>query len=112
MQTGTRCHPALRYVKRVAEELIGQRAEIYHTDHDGKPAFLIIPRKYDDAAHSKSKVSKPSLETDTEARLSRLESEIQALKKLILNNGGEAATNIKKTSARVGIWTRVGASTA
>jgi len=49
---------------------IGQRAEIYETEHKGHPAFLVIPCEGGDHGHIEATVSKPSLETFVKARLS------------------------------------------
>jgi hypothetical protein len=66
-------------------EIIGQRAHVYKTNHDGQPAFLVVPHIQESEhlmAESKSKVSKLSLETDTDSRLSAIESQILALNHL------------------------------
>jgi len=75
-------------------QIIGQRAHIYKTDHDGQPAFLVVPYTQESAqpmAESKSKVSKPSLETEAESRLSAIESQIAELKSLLLTNKNQKA---------------------
>jgi hypothetical protein len=79
-------YPIIRLPQEYVE-IIGQRAHIYKTDHDGRPAFLVVPYTPDSGqltAESKSRVSKLSLETDTEARLSALELQIAELKSLLL----------------------------
>jgi hypothetical protein len=69
-------------------DLIGQQAYIYKTDYEGEPAFLIVPQVEEDRnPESKSRVSKPSLETTQENRLVALESQISKLESLILQNG-------------------------
>jgi hypothetical protein len=76
-------------------EIIGQRAHVYKTDHDGQPAFLVVPYTQESArsAQSKSKVSKLSLETEAESRLSAIESQIAELKSLIFQGGSETDAN-------------------
>jgi hypothetical protein len=63
---------------------------VYKTDHDGQPAFLVVPYTQESAAQltaeSKLRVSKLSLETDTKSHLSALESQIAELKSLILKS--------------------------
>jgi hypothetical protein len=58
-------YPMIR-LPQECEEIIGQRAHVFKTDHDGQPAFLVVPYTQESAqstVETKSKVSKPSLET-------------------------------------------------
>jgi hypothetical protein len=82
--------PAVKYpMIRLPQQYIqikGQRAHIYKTDQDGQPAFLVVPYTQEGAqlkAESKSKVSKLSLETEADSRLSAIESQIAELYSLI-----------------------------
>jgi hypothetical protein len=85
-------YPMIRLPQEYVQ-IIGQRAHIYKTDHDGQPAFLVVPYAEASAqsAASKSRVSKPSLETEAESRLSALESQIAELKSLLLTNQNQKA---------------------
>ena len=87
-------------------QIIGQRAHVYKTDHDRQLAFLLVP--YTEATsqlatESKSRVSKLSLETEAESRLSALESQIAELKLLAFQSASYTDSESKKRSARVGI---------
>ena len=95
-------------------QIIGQRADIYKTDHEGQLAFLVVPYTEVSAqstAESKSRVSKLGLETEVESRLSALESQIAELKSLILNKESENISKNRKQKAEGEIRTRVVAST-
>ena len=84
-------YPMIRLPQEYSE-IIGQIAHVYKTDHEGQPAFLVVPYTQESAqlVELKPKVSKLSLETGVEARLSALESQISELKSLLLKN--ESAT--------------------
>ena len=82
--------------------MIGQRTEIYGTDHNGQLAFLVIPHEDRDYGVQRPRVSKPSLETDVEARFSALESELIDLKLLISQNGSSATAKNKKQAPESG----------
>jgi hypothetical protein len=84
-------YPMIRLPQEYVE-IIGQRAHVYKTDHDGQPAFLVVPYTQESArsAQLKSKVSKLSLETDADSRLSAIESQIAELKSLIFQDGSES----------------------
>ena len=106
-------YPMIR-LPQECSEIIGQRAHVYKTSHDGRPAFLVVPYIQESAqvmAESKSKVSKLGLETDTESRLSKLESEISNLKSLLLLNESDNLAENRKQKAEGEIRTRVVAST-
>ena len=95
-------------------QIIGQRADIYKTDHEGQPAFLVVPYieiSAQSTAESKSRISKLGLETEVESRLSALESQIAELKSLILNKESENISKNRKQKAEGEIRTRVVAST-
>jgi hypothetical protein len=77
-------------------QIIGQRADIYKTDHEGQPALLVVPFAEVSAqstAESKSRVSKLDLETEVESRLSALESQIADLKSLTFQGRSEFEAN-------------------
>ena len=83
-------YPMVR-LPRECSELIGQRAQIYKTEHEGRPALLVVPYSKDTEqliTKPKSKISKLSLETHIETRFSALESLISELKSLLLLNEG------------------------
>jgi hypothetical protein len=91
-------YPMVR-LPRECSELIGQRAQIYKTEHEGRPAFLVVPYSKDTVqliTKLKSKVSKLSLETHIETRLSALESQINELKSLLILNESARIHKIKK----------------
>ena len=88
-------YPLIRLPQEYVQ-IIGQMAHVNKTDHDGQPAFLVVPYTQESAqskAESKSRVSKPSLETDTKKRLSAIESQIAELKSLIFQGGSKTAAN-------------------
>jgi hypothetical protein len=85
-------YPMVR-LPRERSEIIGLKAHIYETDYEGRPAFLVVPYAKDTEqviAKPESKVSKLSLETDVEARLSALELKINTLASLLLLNEGHS----------------------
>jgi hypothetical protein len=76
-------------------QIIGQKAHVYKTDHNGEPAFLVVPYTEASAqstAESKSRVSKLGLETEAESCISALESQITELKSLLLANKNQKAS--------------------
>jgi hypothetical protein len=82
-------------------QIIGQRAHIYETDHDGRPAFLGVPYGEESAhsiAESKLQVAKPSLETDIKNSLFALELEVKELRSFLLANQGDSIRNTQKTN--------------
>ena len=103
-----RSKPNVRYpmirLPQECEEIIGQRAHVYKTDHDGQSAFLVVPYTQESAqsANSKLKVSKLSLETEADTRLSALESQIAELKSLILKSASYIDAKSKKGAPESG----------
>ncbi len=86
-------YPMIRLPQEYVQ-IIGQRARVYKTDHDGQPAFLVVPYTQESAklmAESQSKVSKLGLETEAESRFSALESQIAELKSLLLTTQNQKA---------------------
>ena len=64
-------HPMIRLPQEYVK-IVGQRAHIYKTDHEGQAAFLVVPYIQESAqlrAESKPRVSKLSLETEAESRI-------------------------------------------
>ena len=64
------------------KHVIGETAQIFLTDYEGKKGFLILLEE----TEKRGKVVKQSLETSLESRLTALESKIQELKDYILQN--------------------------
>ena len=86
-------YPIIR-LPREYRELTGSRAEIYQTTHQGKLAFFVtLDKKVDNSCLL-------GRETDVEARMFALESEISELKSLLLLNEG---ASLHKTENR---WAR------
>ena len=96
-------YPMIRLPQEYTQ-LIGQRADIYKADHDGQPAFLVVPYNQESSqlTQSKTKVSKLGLETEAESRLSALESQIAEIKSLIFQGGSEAEADSKKGAPESG----------
>ena len=104
-----RSKPNVRYpmirLPQEYSEIIGKRAYVYKTDHEGQPAFLVAPNTQEITqfmADTNSRVSKPSLETNTESRLSAIESQITDLKSLILKKESSANSYSKKEAPESG----------
>ena len=100
-------YPMVR-LPRECSEFIGQRAQIYKTEHEGRPALLVVPYSRDTAqliTKPKSKVSKLSLETHIDTRLSALESQINELKSLLLLNESPIYHKKQKTDGLEAIRT-------
>jgi hypothetical protein len=97
-------YPMIRLPKKYSK-IIGQRAHVYQTDHDGQLAFLVVPYAEEgrsSLAESKPRVSKPGLETTTYQRLSTIESKITELTSLILENTSCLQNQIKKEAPESG----------
>ena len=98
-------YPLLR-LSQAFNDFVGKTTRIFETDHDGKQAFLVVLDKNNDQAEQVSSqvmqpvmqpeadVTRQHLENNVENRLSNLESEISAIKELILGN---TDTNNEKT---------------
>lgn len=71
-------------------DVIGEMANIFETESDGKRAFLIVTDqampKGDSVLRQSEEVLKHAEKTDANARLSALESEISELKSLLISN--------------------------
>ena len=87
-------YPVIRLPQEYTQ-IIGQKAHVYKTDHNGEPAFFVVPYTEASAqstAESKSRVSKLGLETEAESCISALESQITELKSLLLANKNQKAS--------------------
>jgi len=74
-------YPLIR-LPQLYKHLIGETAQIFMTDYEGKSGFLILLEERE----NDSKVVKQSLETNLESRLSALESNINDIKNLLFQN--------------------------
>ena len=102
-------YPLIRLPQQY-KHLIGETAQLFITNHEGKKGFFIVLEE----SKYKGKVVKQSLETNLESRLCTLESKIEELKQLIFQNNAISQPNQqnkRKEKAEVGIRTRVVAST-
>jgi hypothetical protein len=93
-------YPMIRLPQEYSQ-IIGQRAHIYETDHEGQPAFLVVPFLPDTAqpiAERDSQVAKLSLETDIKNSLFALELEVKELRSFLLANQGDSIRNTQKTN--------------
>jgi hypothetical protein len=91
-------YPMIRLPQEYSE-IIGQRAHVYKTDHEGQPAFLVVPYTQESpqlTAEPKSRVAKLGLGTVLDSRLSALESQIAELKSLLILNEGDSLHKNKK----------------
>ena len=91
-------YPLIRLPKTYANE-IGNVAEIFETQQDNRRALLVTFN--DGAAHSKviqllPKVIQPDGLNSVESSLSELESEINRLKSLLLENKASASSKKQK----------------
>jgi hypothetical protein len=88
-------YPIVR-LPREFRELAGSQAEIYKTEHQGKLAFLVtVDKPVDNSCLL-------AAETDTQSRLSGLESQIAELKSLLLLNESTSIQKIKKEAPESG----------
>jgi hypothetical protein len=103
-------YPQMR-LPQDTKDVIGETAQIYATKHDGKRAFLFVlddtqiqhDKSDDDASQVlqfDANILQLSAKSSVEARLSTLESDINALKSLLFSNESEAFTKIKNRWAR------------
>ena len=87
-------YPQLRLPKRYSNT-IGNIANIYETEHEGKQAFLIVTEcnvpTEDTVLKPSEEVLKPQTETTFDRRLSALESQIAELKSLLLEKESQKA---------------------
>ena len=74
-------YPLIRLPQQY-KHLIGETAQLFITNHEGKKGFFILLEETED----KGKVVKQSLETNLESRFSALESSIDEMKELIFQN--------------------------
>ncbi len=99
-------YPLLR-LPQAFNDFVGKTTHIFETEHDDQQAFLVVlDKSEDDVEQASSQVMQPVMqpaaevtqqhsENDVNTRLSKLESEINAIKKLIY---GIADTNNEKTT--------------
>ena len=83
-------YPLIRLPQQY-KHLIGETAQLFITNHEGKKGFFILLEETED----KGKVVKQSLETNLESRLSALESSIKEIKNLLFQN--ESILNSQST---------------
>ena len=74
-------YPLIRLPQQY-KHLIGETAQLFITNHEGKKGFFILVEETED----KGKVVKQSLETNLESCISALESSIDEMKELIFQN--------------------------
>jgi hypothetical protein len=78
-------YPQLR-LPREYSSIVGETADIFATEHEGKQAFLVVPEysisKEDMVLKPNEEVLKPINSLDIEARLSALESEIDKFRSM------------------------------
>jgi hypothetical protein len=107
-------YPQLRLPKSYAQA-IGDTANIFETQYEGKQAFLIVTERSvsnnNIVLKNNQEVLKPEFESITDDRLSALESEISELKSSLLSNEATHDNESNKEKAEGEIRTRVVAST-
>ena len=89
-------YPLIR-LPQLYKHLIGETAQIFMTDYEGKSGFLILLEERE----NDSKVVKQSLETRIESRLSAIVSKIEELSNFLLKNN-----NNNPTEKREKQWAR------
>ena len=102
--TASHAYPVIRLPREYAA-LAGEAAHIYQTEHEGKLAFFIAVDK------SVGKFCANLEQSQVEARLSTIESEIRDLKSALLLNKSSFEHENRKQKAEGEIRTRVVAST-
>ena len=107
-------YPQLRLPQQCSD-VIGEMANIFETESEGKRAFLIVTDqampKGDSVLKQSEEVLKHVEKTDANARLAALESQINELKSLLLLNKSDNPHEKRKQKAEGEIRTRVVAST-
>ncbi len=96
-------------------DMIGERADIFETEHNGKRAFLLVTDQgvleNNTVLQPGTKVVKHGDENTYFQRLQALELEISELKSVLILNEVSSIHSIKKQKAEGEIRTRVVAST-
>ena len=101
-------YPLLR-LPQAFNNFVGSATHIFETDHEGKKAFLVVLDKNSKAEQVDSQVMQPVMqpeadvtrqhsENDVENRLSKLETEINAIKDFILRNENTNGEEIRNNS--------------
>ena len=107
-------YPQLRLPQSYSQT-IGEIANIFETQHEGKQAFLIVTEHSVPSNNTVLKlgndVLKPDLKSITDARLAALESEIRTLKSALFSKESSFEHQKGKSKAEGEIRTRVVAST-
>jgi len=98
-------YPQLR-LPREYYSIVGETADIFATEHKGKQAFLVVTEhsmsKEDTVLKPNEEVLKPINDSDTEARLSALESEIDKLRSMFFLNERDCSNQIKNPMGSAG----------
>jgi hypothetical protein len=96
-------------------DTIGEIADVFETERDGKRAFLLVTKQSvlvnDSVLQPDDKVVKPDAKIDNDRRFVALESQIDELKSLLLLNESDSPHEKEKQKAEGEIRTRVVAST-
>ncbi len=103
-------YPQLRLLQQFVDT-IGQRANVFETEHEGKQAFLIVTEHI---VPKENMVLKPGLKLTTDARLAAFELEIKELKLFIFDYKVKKETHftkVRQSKAEGEIRTRFVAST-